>query len=117
MGDHGQGGTEAQDLENLDDLEDPNEFSIVDDAFERAELPSPFVEASPLGARPLDLFVAGILKAAGIAVEIVKQHSEVGDLYHVVQIVGEADLVAAFGVKEEENIKSTWTRRTCSVCR
>ena len=59
MGDHGQGGTEPQALGNLDDLEDFNTFSIVDDAFERAELPDPLVETSPFGARPLDLFVAG----------------------------------------------------------
>ena len=84
---------------------DENTFSIVDDAFERADLPSPCVEESPLGARALDLFVAGILQAAGITVEIVKGGAGAGDLYHVVQIVGEADIVAAFGVKEEENIK------------
>ena len=65
MGDHGQGGTEPQALGEVAEPDD-NTFSIVDDAFERADLPSPFVEESPLGAKPLDLFVGGILKARGV---------------------------------------------------
>ena len=92
-------------------LEDPpmEPCSVVEDAYQRANLPQPWMETSALGESPFDLFVAGILKTAGITVEVVKKlvppsEEDGAAAYQAVQIVEEADIIDFMKNKESNKI-------------
>ena len=81
---------------------------IMDDAFERAKLPTPASDDMPLGSVPFGMWTNHVLKLAGITVERVgtPAYGDESDctMHCTVQIVSEEKLQKMMSIDSLENI-------------